>query len=288
MRSLANIKGWTRGSSDGPETPTDEVPKNERKKDKKAKAQSKLSIRSSGSSFEAGGLTPVKNSIRFGTFRKSSDPPATVRTTSSQETSSSSSAHGYEQRTNRLSGLSVASSLQTNSTASYGSSIDPIMPGAGRESKRSSASSVRWDDQLETVKEVRPVSTAESVPTKDKKQPHESRRSGEGRKRPALSALFPETLTSALAQQEQLQQQIRPRPLSARPALTLEVASPDRGENDPINLLEISSVSSSETPVKKARPRPVSEQPFGKIRPKGIVSDEAEGKSSSISLQISH
>ena len=65
--------------------------------------------------------------------------------------------------------------------------------------------------------------------------------------------------------------------MSDRPALTLEVASPERGESDPINLLEISSVSSSETPVKKARPRPVSEQLLGRTRPKGIVSDEAEG-----------
>ena len=158
---------------------------------------------------------------------------------------------------------------------SHGSSIEPILSDPKRTSKRSSGSSVRWEDQIDTVKEKRPISIES---TTREKRARESRRSSEGRKRPALSILFPETGLGGHS--DDIRYEIPDERLRTveRPVLTLEVASPDRKHDAAATLLEVSSVESVETPVKKARPRPLSEQMLGRARPRGIVGDEAEGK----------
>ena len=94
------------------------------------------------------------------------------------------------------------------------------------------------------------------------KQRDESRRSSEGRKRPLVSDIFPET-----------RQQTR--------LASLESSSPPQSTISPksavINIEEATLDGhgwESETPIKRSRPRPVSEQILGRpMRPPAIYND---------------
>ena len=109
---------------------------------------------------------------------------------------------------------------------------------------------------------------------KEEEKKKENRHSAEGRKRPALSALF----------FGDGQNKHKEEPRATKPILTLEVASPERHPDQAATILEVSSVSSVETPVKKARPRPMSEQLLNRPRPEGFVGDSGEGNSFSMTL----
>ncbi|TDL15218.1 hypothetical protein BD410DRAFT_845384, partial [Rickenella mellea] len=313
VRSMAKLGGWATQLRAG--TPSDELEspldKDEKKKSKKEKERVP---RGSTSSFEAGALSPAKpkgvaSLMKLSTGPAPSGPAAGTSSrfgTFSSRSSASTVASSATNHNNVNNRLSAGSSLNIDTTArrvsagSYisvsGSSLEPASSASsiitresivgGRESKRSSASSVRWGDGVgvEAVRERRAKDGRERVgvlggllksskeSTKDKEnakgkkeskdaekkknkeekqrakketkdRERESRRSGEGRKRPALSSLFPDTLG-----------------LGARAA----AASP---------LHQVLHESGGGGERKKARPRPVSDQPLGRGRPKGIVVD---------------
>lgn len=223
VKSLARIGSWAQLKNMGPELKEKEKDvvkeKKEKKKDKERKSKT---IRSSGSSFEAGGLSPIIPPVI-----QNPESTGTVRTVASFLTNASNSSGATSNR------LSVESAMRRISTSSS-SSVEPNSPP---ESRRSSTASVRWMDQIETVKEKVKKTTGRKL--------KESRKSSEGRKRPALSILFPDALgrkNLPLQKEEQ-----KPREKLA-------------------NVIET-------TPPRPARPRPMSEQLLGQSRPRGIVGE---------------
>ncbi|KAH8109421.1 hypothetical protein DFH11DRAFT_933783 [Phellopilus nigrolimitatus] len=258
VSSLARIGSWAQlrnTSIDEVEAPLEKKSGKEKKREKRKKERTR-STRLSRSSFEA-----LK-----GTFsRKSTDLSGTVRTVSSQATYTSTSSNGTVRNGKRHSGMSDASN----------SSIEPII---GRESKSSSGSSVRWDDQVETVKGRRTLRhSSESIsanPKSKESKPRESRKGTAGRKRPALLSLFSDSDPSGQVEKQKQAKHDRQRSTSL-PMLTLETASPERFDSGALTTLtEVSPVERAETPVKKARARPLSEQMIGRPRPRGIIGDE--------------
>ncbi|KAJ3725176.1 hypothetical protein C8R42DRAFT_718664 [Lentinula raphanica] len=139
-------------------------------------------------------------------------------------------------------------------------------------SSGSSAASIRWDETgLETVKELRrkeketkqqSIEDAEAD-AKTKKANRESRRSSEGRRRTPIADVFPDI------------QEDSPKPSPSvqsvpgrAPLLTLEEATCDGHEA--VNDKELS------TPLKRARPRPLSEQLLGRKRPQEFMTKTAK------------
>jgi len=127
-------------------------------------------------------------------------------------------------------------------------SLRPLS-SSSRVSRVSSGSSIKWDEEcLENVKERRKKEREVKAKKKEKANQNENekkrecRRSLEGRRRTPLSEVFPD--------------------IHGNPILTIEEATVDA--HDPATLV---------TPVKPARPRPVSENLLGKPRPKGIHED---------------
>lgn len=260
MRSIARIGSWAQlRNTPSPES-ADSSP-NEVKKEKKifGKTKRTKSVRSAVSSFEAGGLTPVSGIFNQGTVRTNKSSTGTVMTVSSLQSYASGGSSGASVSSGGHR-LSVASSVGTVSSGSCKSVIEPILAN-GRQSKRNSGSSVRWDDQLDTVKDKKV----------DAKTGKESRGKVEGRRRPAISALFPDAMASKPVEQKARE------PNPNRPLLTLSAASPDRNYDSEMEVLSLSSMSSHETPKKKPRPRPMSENMLGRVRPRAVTGDDVEG-----------
>ncbi|KAG6865214.1 hypothetical protein C0991_004415 [Blastosporella zonata] len=166
------------------------------------------------------------------------------------------------------------------STSTTGSSLRPksttsSMSGSGL----SSGSSVRWDeDCLENVKETRRRERKErerertaSEEVEGKRS--ESRHSLEGRKRTPLSDVFPMFARAESPLKREM------------PVVMVEAATADgHGAPDDDSILEEDEGQQGlpveeeelpmETPVKRARPRPLSEQLLGKSRPKPMYEGE--------------
>ena len=284
-----------------------------KKKKKKEKEERAQTVRYSGSSFEAGAptspeamtfreaitfqevttfrdveaqaqthtLTKRKQSIlglglptaiKFGTVRPASTAssvsaqPAVGASRLSVGSSISPTTNG---RGRSASTLSAGSSLRPMSMSSRGSG------GSGKSS--SSAASVRWDEEgLETVKERRKaergeVETASGVVNKNKEaegqKAKDTHRTSESRRRAALADIFPEQMSRPSSQVSASTTSSVPMP---HPIVTVEEATVDGHSVDQDAL-------SYQTPVRRARARPVSEQMLGRSRPKAICDDDGDG-----------
>ncbi|KAJ3769941.1 hypothetical protein FB446DRAFT_766043 [Lentinula raphanica] len=290
MRSIARIGSWAQlknGAGPGDENIVKETEKkgkdklkvkskdkeDSKKKSKKEKSDKKEEknktqrIRNSGSSFEAGALTTSPDPrASLGKKKRSIlglGLPSTMRLPTVRSGSTTSSIGVGNADNNRLSvdsAVAIAARMRSGSTISTGSSLRPMSTTSS-----TSAASIRWDETgLETVKELRrkeketkrqSIEDAEAD-AKKKKANRESRRSSEGRRRTPIADVFPDI------------QEDSPKP-SPAPLLTLEEATCDGHEA--VNEEELS------TPLKRARPRPLSEQLLGRKRPQGIHDEDGEG-----------
>ncbi|KAF7982388.1 hypothetical protein HWV62_28475 [Athelia sp. TMB] len=292
VRSMALLASWTQPKEEPAPSTEASVPTRSSKgdeKDKKKKRKTKKSsfpppvssesIRNSGSSFEAGQLTPSPHataSKSLGAKKKSLLElglgfAATMRLPKQRNGSTGSSLGGSGTPISGRHSLDPAIILNGGprgrlaSTLSGGSSLRPISVASG-DSAGSSAASVKWDEQgLKTVKEMRKKERA-SVDAErgrsSKESTRGSRRSAEGWKRTPVTSVFPHNEGCA-----------------SLPLLTLEEATMDG--HDSINDSLVSTATT--TPVKKARPRPMSEQLLGKSRPEAMHGEEESGVMSVLS-----
>ncbi|KAL5532249.1 hypothetical protein ACEPAF_5818 [Sanghuangporus sanghuang] len=246
VRSLARIGSWAQLKNmpaEGDEQPAKKI---KDRKERKKKERT-TSMRSSKSGFEA-----LKNT--FGSVRKSVDLSGTIRSVSSQATVVSSSSDRTVRHNRTQSGAATV-----HYDSPRGTDAEPII---GRAPKSSGASTIRWDDQVDTVKERRasgvdPASTAKRAGSK--------KGSPERRERPGLASLFPDLMQSNSRETENL------------PGQTAQAGCTEEGSETSTTLLDISSVTSLDSPSRRARPRPLSEQMLGRERPRGVIGDKDTG-----------
>ena len=285
-----------------------EKPKEKESKEKESREKEKT-IRYSGSSFEAGALStqgspaPVKteDGTRTLTRKKQSvlglGLPSTMRLSTVRDVSGSSagSSTGVAQAPQRLSvdsaHLIMNAQGRPSSILSSGSSLRPpstasgISTYSGGRSPRSSSSSVvsvRWDEAgLKSVKEQQRQErrTRREVHDKDgSKTKRESRKSSESRRRTPISEIFPETQMNG-QQRDSTASLSPPASLMENPLVRVEEATAD-GHSAPTDDERERSppaeTSFDETPNKRVRPRPMSEQMLGRPRPQAIC-DNSEG-----------
>ncbi|EMD32355.1 hypothetical protein CERSUDRAFT_108803 [Gelatoporia subvermispora B] len=255
--------------------------KTEKSKEKEAREKT---IRSSGSSFEAGALSPqaspappapVETARTLGRKKQSTlglGLPSTLRIAAARNSTalsgasqapsagrlSAESAHLMGSATHRPSSImSTGSSLRPPSTASGVSAFET----RSARSSSSSVVSIKWDeDRIRTSKELQ--RKERSRRSRDDKTTKESRRSSEARRRTPISEIFPEVQTQRSASGSS---QSPPASVFDKPIVTVEEATAD-GHSDP-------SKSPAETPAKRARPRPVSEQLLGRTRPQAMCEE---------------
>ncbi|KAF8629007.1 hypothetical protein AX17_005863 [Amanita inopinata Kibby_2008] len=310
VRSLARIGSWAQLKKDGGghDEKTQDVGSENRKekdvegkkskkgtkkekkekKERKEKERAEQTLRLSTSSFEAGHLSPLKDgvqtlgrkvsilglglpsSMRLPTMRGGSTASSVV------STALSNGATGPYPSVPRLSVENVAVGRgRSGSVLSSVSSLRPISMASSTSGVSSnSSSSVRWDENgLQTVKESRRREREEKAMSgREKEKNRESRRSSEGRRRTPLSDVFPETqsrrssLSNAPSSQRSSIVQ-GPR----YPIVTVEEATCD-GHDAPEDDEPLRELPG--TPLKKARPRPISEQLLGRSRPIGLCENE--------------
>ncbi|KAG1727136.1 hypothetical protein EDB19DRAFT_1914356 [Suillus lakei] len=295
VRSLARIGSWAQlknipAPDDTPKPIPPVISEPKKKKKKKDKGQHKekekekekekdkdkdkdkaATARYSGSSFEAGALSasPDKNTCRATLGKKKSilglGLPSTMRLPSMRSGSTASSIVAAKaQSSTRLSadpagvlgsGILARARSGSTMTASSAGSVRPVSVSSGG----SSGCSVRWDEvKLETVKEARRKERAskEKDSSKEKKTKG-TRKTSDSRKRTPLSAVFPGRFSDREEGEKGMNEEEAP----ALPIVTIEEATVD-GHSD------------LDTPVKQTRPRPLSEQPLGRSRPKAMYEDE--------------
>jgi hypothetical protein len=274
VRSLARIGSWAQlknipAPDDTPKPTPPAISEHKKKKKKKDKGQKKekekektkekdraVTVRYSGSSFEAGALSasPDKNANRATLGKKKSilgiGLPSTMRLPSMRSASATSSmVAAHMQSSIKLSADSAATlgggilaMARTGSTmtASSAGSVRPFSVSSGGSS---GGCSVRWDEvQLETAKEARRKERAskEKDSSKDKKTKG-TRKSSDSRKRTPLSEVFPGRLSDHEEREGMDEEKA-----STLPIVTIEEATVD-------------SHSDAETPNKRARARPLSQ-----------------------------
>ncbi|KAI0309656.1 hypothetical protein OF83DRAFT_1179371 [Amylostereum chailletii] len=294
MRSLAHIGSWSQvkpgeGVAAAPikkKEKEQSEPKKKKKKEKQPKEGRKATIRQcSGSSFEAGHPSPspmattfqeagqapsrkssvlglgLPSTMRFGTARALSvstngaPPPAPNRL------SAGSSVNMGKLSTGSSINLGIVGRGRSASTLSTASSLRPPSTASGNSRTSStSATSVKWDEQgLETVKEQRKLE-------REVGQPRETRRASDGRRRAALADIFPDQLSRPTSQVSASSASSTSMKFPGNPIVTIEEATADgHGEND--------EVMSYETPNKRRRARPVSEQVLARDRPAAMCDD---------------
>ncbi|KAI0635339.1 hypothetical protein C8Q77DRAFT_1054820 [Trametes polyzona] len=271
----------------------------EKTKEKESKEKEKT-IRYSGSSFEAGALSaqaspapirPADGARTLNSRKKQSvlglGLPSTMRLSSVRDASGSSagSVSGVPQAPQRLSvdsaHLILNAQGRPSSILSSGSSLRPpstasgISTFSGRSPRSSSSSvaSVRWDEAgIKTAKEIQ-RKERRTKREKDKesgKTTRESRRTSDSRKRTPISEIFPET------QMQREPSLSPPASIMERPIVRVEEATADGHSAPTDDEHEPAQASPSDTPVKRARPRPMSEQMLGRPRPQPIC-DEGDG-----------
>ncbi|RPD56493.1 hypothetical protein L226DRAFT_550932 [Lentinus tigrinus ALCF2SS1-7] len=287
-----------------------EKPKEKESKEKESREKEKeKTIRYSGSSFEAGALStqgspaPLKTEDGSRTLTRKKQSvlglglPSSMRLSTVRDVSGSSagSSTGIPQAPQRLSvdsaHLIMNAQGRPSSILSSGSSLRPpstasgISTYSGGRSPRSSSSSVvsvRWDEAgLKSVKERQRQERRSRRETQEKdgsKTKRESRRSSDSRRRTPISEIFPET---------QMQDQQRnstaslspPASIVEHPLVRVEEATAD-GHSAPTDDERERSppkeMNMDETPNKRARPRPMSEQMLGRPRPQAIC-ENSEG-----------
>ncbi|KAM6497668.1 hypothetical protein JOM56_005616 [Amanita muscaria] len=182
--------------------------------------------------------------------------------------------------------MSTMSSLRPVSTISNHSRNSTTSGTSQNSHGNGSGCSVKWDEEgLETVREVRRKEREEKAKDettkskKDKKKKKESekekdsQRSSEGRKRIAITDIFPDIAGSRRSSASYENGSGRSPPL-----LTVEEATNDghgvpADYHEPLNAVPRIEIG---TPSKKARPRPVSEQMLGKSRPVPMYQDDED------------
>ncbi|TBU22804.1 hypothetical protein BD311DRAFT_822465 [Dichomitus squalens] len=240
-------------------------------------------------------LTARKKQSILGLGLPSTMRLSTVRDVSAGSTASSvgpSSGAGIPQAPQRLSvdsaHLIMNAQGRPSSILSSGSSLRPpstisgiSVDSTGRSARSSSSSvvSVRWDDAA--IKSVKEMTRQERRTRREhdrekereekedgKKTKRESRRSSESRRRTPISDIFPETQVGA--QRQSTGSLSPPGSLADHPMVRIEEATAD-GHSPPTDDEKVDEGASlSETPVKRARARPVSEQMLGRPRPQAI------------------
>ena len=301
-------KGETKKKKKKDKEKTKEKESKEEKREREKEREK--TIRYSGSSFEAGALSSQgspahrlqpEEGARTLTRKKQSilglGLPSTMRLSTVRDVSGASTASsaGVPQAPQRLSvdsaHLILNAQGRPSSILSSGSSLRPpstisgISCDSGRTSRSSSSSvvSVRWDDvALRTVKEkqreerrTRRELEREKGDKEGSKTKRESRRSSESRRRTPISEIFPETQG---AQRQSTGSLSPPSSIMDGPMVRIEEATAD-GHSAPTD----EERSLSETPGKRVRPRPLSEQMLGRPRPQAIC-DNSDGDGESIVL----
>lgn len=178
------------------------------------------------------------------------------------------SAYSTSSQGSSLRPASTASGISVISRVSSGMSASAFSTRSARSSN-SSVASVRWDeDGLAGVKErqrrEREMRREERRNNPDAK---ESRRSSDGRKRTAIAEIFPEVRSSSQSKRSSFESNVDS--VRQPPVFTVEEATTD-GHGD-------CDSDCTDTPLKRVRPRPMSDQLPGKNRPKAF-SNDAEGK----------
>lgn len=159
-------------------------------------------------------------------------------------------------------------------------------------STRESRGSVKWDEEcLQTAKREIQKEKKEKRKKKDKEveEGKESKRSVEGRRRVAITDIFPEVASGHGYDDLNVNkgEEIHRRFSTAFPIVTIEEATVDgHGDESEIHTEEIHDslvyggiLKEGEnreelTPVKRHRVRPLSEQLLGKARPRAVYEDE--------------
>ncbi|KAF9055274.1 hypothetical protein BDZ89DRAFT_1087946 [Hymenopellis radicata] len=240
VRSMARLGSWNPKPEDVPKVPK----------------------RSSTSSFEVGTLpvSPAPTNVQKKKSILGLGLPSSIRLPTVRGGSTASST--VVQATIDNNRLSVESAAmmgrpRSGSAMSTGSSLRPMSTSSGTSrASSSSCTSVKWDEEgLETVREQRykERETKAKVHEEQKRRTSkESRHSVEGRRRTPLSDVFPDV--EAMDGDE---------PDDAIPIIAVESATSD-------------GHSTVSTPVRRARPRPVSEQMLGRSRPQGFHEDAGQ------------
>lgn len=249
-----------------------EEKKGEEKKKKSTKKDKAQTVRLSSSSFEVGGLTASPEATKTLGPKKHNilglGLPSTMRLPTVRAGSTASS--NVVPVSNRLfvDSATMLSRNRPGSVISSGSSLRPLSTTSteSRASSGSSAASVRWDERgLETVKERQKKEREvkrQNEEKSDRKASKESRRSSEGRRRTPLSSIFQPQQASNSPEQQQY------------PIVTIEEATSDgHGAPDDNEVLQEQEQPAA-TPMKRARPRPLSEQLLGRSRPRPMYEDD--------------
>ena len=317
MRSMARLTSWSQPKADGKETKKEASEGAEKKKNKKSKKEKETkekkdgTVKASTSSFEVGTISnacipkmslevPPEDSVSKTIGKKQSilglGLPSTLRfgtVRSVVSTATSSTIDPKEERppagTARRTSVSSAMSLnpltsrRPSSTISNSSSLRPPSTASGISRLSSGSASVKWDeDGLETVKEMRKKdreerrrNSTDSNAVLNDATKKGSRRSAEGRKRPLVSDLFAEVNVSDRPTDPEAQSQHSSVASKEGPIVNIETATNDgHGHQSDLEILE--------TPAKRARPRPKSEQMLSNApRPQGIY-ENAERKCCSL------
>ncbi|KAK0448447.1 uncharacterized protein EV420DRAFT_843673 [Desarmillaria tabescens] len=293
MRSLARIGSWAQLRNPGNENESKkykDVPKKKTvKKDAEKKPKkTKDHQRTSTSSFEAGALTASPEVTRtFGYNKKRSilglglPSSMTMKLPAGRDGSTASSTMSQAPPpvvdNNRLSVESAAVMGRPSSAMSTASSLRPMSTTSGTSRASSgSGASVKWDEAgLETVRDRRDRERGIKKGIKEeqkRRDSRESRRSSEGRKRTPLSDIFPEIGTSGDGEEARHIGEGSPAVSGKEcPVVRVETATCDGHEDPGADKMLVA------TPVRRARPRPASEQLLGKARPRGIYEDSENG-----------
>lgn len=311
MKSMARLANWSQPKADEKETKKEKEEGAEKKKSKKNKKEKEVTekktkekkgkdgtVKMSTSSFEAGTISNARipkvslevpsgegaaktigkkqsvlglglpSSLRFGTVRSA------VSTADSEEQRPPA---GTVRRTSVSSAMSLnlLSSRRPSSMASNSSSLRPPSTASAMSRSSSSSASVKWDEEgLETVKEMRRKdreerrrNSTDSNAVLGDATKRGSRRSAEGRKRPLVSDLFAEVGISNRPISPEVQSQCSSAISKEGPIVNIETATNDGHGH-------ASDLETLETPIKRARPRPMSEQMLSNIpRPQGIYNN---------------
>ncbi|KAF9449617.1 hypothetical protein P691DRAFT_799115 [Macrolepiota fuliginosa MF-IS2] len=236
------------------------------RKEKREKRDVEGTVRLSISSFEA---EPVRKHSAQTLGKKKRLPGSTA-----------SSGLGARPKERMGSTMSTASSLRPMSMASS---------SGASASTRESRGSVRWDEQgLESDK--REIQKEKKEKRKKKKEEGEdSKRLVEGRRRISITEVFPEVASSQGHGDTDIDQdmEIQKRFSTAFPIVTIQEATVD-GHGDESEEIHDSLVYGGilkegekieeprQTPVKRQRVRPMSEQMLGRARPRAVYEDEED------------
>ena len=222
----------------------------------------------------------LPSSLRFGTVRSA----VSTATSSTTDTKEERPSTGTIRRTSISStmSLNVLTSRRPSSTISNSSSLRPPSTASGMSRSSSSCASVKWDEEgLETVKEMRKKdreerrrNSTDSNAVLNGATKKGSRRSAEGRKRPLVSDLFAEVDINNRPTSPEVQSQRSSIISEEGPIVNIETATNDGHGH-------ASDLETLETPMKRARPRPMSEQLLSNVpRPQGIYDNvERKGRS---------